>query len=218
MSRLEALARKTPPRVQRVLRQLRDKYIGRPIVVPPSSEPTATPASPPAPAPTPREEQPNWELRSQAELVDHIEQHYHAGLRRDLPTLVDAARRLEREQASHPRVPGGLADVLATLSDELESHMRKEETVLFPVLRTGARGGSDDMPVDMPIRMMERDHDNHADALAKIRDLTSDLLPPPDAPAAWSDLYARLETLESELRQHIYLENNVLFARALGGR
>ena len=41
---------------------------------------------------------------------------------------------------------------------------------------------------------------------------------PADASAAWIDLYARLTALETELRQHIYLEDNILFARAVGPR
>ena len=223
LSRLEALARKAPPRAQVLLRRLRDVYR---IYRPPATTPAVSPAvsvtppseAPLAPPPIERASEPNWELRSQDELVDHIEQHYHAGLRRDLPRLVQAARQIEREHASDPRVPAGLADVLATLSDELESHMLKEETMLFPVIRTGTRGGSRDMPIDMPIRMMEREHDSHGAALEQIRELTGDLRPPPEASAAWVALYDGLEALETDLRQHIYLENNVLFLRALGGR
>lgn len=182
---------------------------------------TATPAArPPAPAapevvPEPVvERKPNWELRTQAEIVDHIESHYHAGLRRDLPRLVEAARRIQREHAGHTAAPRGLADELASLASELESHMLKEETVLFPMLRTGARGGQ----LDMPIRMMVRDHDGHAEGLERIRQCTSDLTAPADASAAWVDLYTELVTLEIDLRQHIYLENNILFARASGDR
>jgi regulator of cell morphogenesis and NO signaling len=155
----------------------------------------------------------NWELRSQAEIVDHIETHYHAGLRHDLPKLIERARRIEREQAGHAQVPVGLTELLEKFEGELEAHMQKEERILFPTLRTGSRGG----PIDMPIRMMEREHDDHADELAQIRRLTHGLTAPPDAPPGWAALYSALATLEADLHQHIYLENNVLFARARGG-
>ena len=171
-----------------------------------------TPASAPAPAP----QQPktvNWELRSQADIVDHIEQHYHAGLRRDLPALVEGARGIEREHAGHAAVPRGLAALLDDFAAELEAHMLKEERVLFPMLRTGSRGG----PIDMPIRMMEREHEAHDEQLERLRGLTHGFSAPADASLAWQQLYARLAALETELRQHIYLENNVLFARAAGG-
>jgi len=155
--------------------------------------------------------QASWELRSQAELADHIERHYHAALRRDLPPLIEAARRVERVHAKHPAVPSGLTDVLAAFASEMESHMRKEETILFPMLRRGARGEG----VYMPVRVMEREHDSHAESLVKIRELTDDLRLPPEACATWTALYAGLQTLETELVQHIHLENNILFMRAV---
>ncbi len=168
----------------------------QPAEAPPPVVAAEPPPAPPAPKPI------NWELRSQAEIVDHIEQHYHAGLRRDLPVLVAEARRLGRAE---------LAALLEEFENELEAHMMKEERVLFPELRGGKRGG----PIDMPIRMMEREHESHDEQLGRIRTLTNDYEAPADA--ALASLYARLATLETDLRQHIYLENNVLFARAVGG-
>ena len=155
-----------------------------------------------------------WELRSQGELVQHLEHHYHAGVRRDLPMLVELARRVEHDRASHHAVPVGLADLLAGFAAELDVHMSKEETVVFPMLRGGARGGA----LDMPIRMMERDHDGHTERLERIREATGYLQAPPDAGPTWKALYAGLAALEMELREHIYLEDAVLFARAIGER
>lgn len=171
---------------------------------------TPAPPPPPAPAPPPpaRETKPRWELRSQAELVDYIEHHHHAGLRRDLPRLVDAARKLERAHAGHPDAPAGLSDILAELLGELDGHMHKEETVLFPLLRTGSRGGE----LDMPIRMMERDHEGHADHLDRIREITKGLQAPDPA---WAALYAELAALDEGLREHVHLEDGILFARAV---
>lgn len=212
-SKLEDLARKAkarmPSAARGVLQRFEDVYRARRSQTPPA-EPVTQPAAEPA-APAPRTV--SWELRSQAELVEHIEQHYHAGLRRDLPTLIDAARRVEREHPDHPHAPIGLAGLLESFASDLESHMLKEERMLFPTLRTGARGGS----VGMPIRMMEREHDGHSDELDNIRQLTHDLIAPADASPAWNELYTGLTQLEADLRQHIYLENNILFARAIGG-
>lgn len=155
----------------------------------------------------------NWELRSQAEIVDHIIGHYHEGLRRDLPLLIEASRGVVRDNKGHAENPRELPDLLETLANELESHMLKEERVLFPQLRTGQRGGS----VDMPIRMMEREHEGHDESLSHIRGATRELTAPADASDAWRTLYADIRALETALREHIYLENNVLFARAMGG-
>lgn len=178
----------------------------------------STPSAVPRPsseyaAAAPVERARNWEMSSQAELVEHIVSHHHEGLRRELPALVDAARQLERAEAEHPAVPRGLADTLAELAAELEAHMLSEEDSLFPLLRADTRRG----PIAMQIRMMERDHDGHAASLRHVREQTANLTAPDSASAEWTDLYARLATLEAELREHIHLEDAILFARASGG-
>ncbi len=155
----------------------------------------------------------SWDSRTQAELADHIEAHYHAALRRDLPTLIEAARKVERVHREKPAVPAGLADVLVAFFAEMETHMLKEERVLFPMLRRGGHGQA----VYMPVRVLENEHDSHRDMLQRIRELTGDLVTPPHGCATWRALYAGLATLEEELMQHIHLENNVLFARAIRG-
>lgn len=153
---------------------------------------------------------PRWDDRPLTELADHIEHHYHAALRRDLPPLIEAARKVERVHASRPAVPSGLAAELSTFLAEMQSHMGKEENILFPMIRRGARGEA----VYMPVRVMESEHDGHRQHLAKLRELTHDLALPPEACSTWKALYHGLETLEADLMQHIHLENNILFMRA----
>ena len=46
-------------------------------------------------------------------------------------------------------------------------------------------------------------------------ELTSNYTTPPAACATWHALYQALEDLELDLHQHIHLENNILFPRAL---
>ncbi len=152
----------------------------------------------------------SWDTRPQAELADHIQAHYHDRLRRDFPPLIEAARKVERVHADKPAVPAGLTDVLEAFWSEMQTHMMKEERVLFPMLRQGVRG----QHVAMPIRVMEQEHDGHAEHLARIRELTGGMQPPARACATWRALYHGLETTEAELMEHIHLENNILFARA----
>ena len=154
---------------------------------------------------------PSWESRSQTELADHIESHYHAALRRDLPPLIQAAYKVERVHAQKPSVPTGLGDVLAEFFAEMQQHMAKEEQILFPMIRRGACGEA----VYMPVLVMEDEHESHAIQLARIRTLTDDLRLPAHACATWTALYHGLEHVEAELMQHIHLENNILFSRAI---
>jgi regulator of cell morphogenesis and NO signaling len=155
----------------------------------------------------------HWDQLTQRELADQIESHYHAALRRDVPPLVEAARKVERVHARKPAVPAGLADTLAEFLADMEAHMQKEENILFPMIRRGVPGEA----VYMPIRVMEREHESHAEHLARIRRLTCDLRLPAYACATWTALYRGLEAMEAELFEHIHLENNILFSRAIRG-
>jgi regulator of cell morphogenesis and NO signaling len=154
-----------------------------------------------------------WSSRSLADIATHIEAHYHAALRRDVPVLVEAARKVERVHAAKPGVPAGLAETLSMFWDEMVSHMHKEERVLFPMLRSGAQGNR----VAPPISVMMAEHDEHAVSLERIRTLTNHMQAPEHACATWRALYEGLKNLETELMMHIHLENHVLFARALRG-
>lgn len=154
-----------------------------------------------------------WESRPLADLADHIEERFHAALRRDVPPLIEAARKVERVHAAKPAVPAGLTEHLSRFWTELQAHMNKEESILFPLIRRGDRGQS----AYMPVRVMQHEHDSHAGDLTKIRELTGDLAPPPHACATWRALYDGLAHLEAELMEHIHLENNILFLRAVRG-
>ncbi len=164
-------------------------------------------ATPPAAA-----DEARWTERPVAELVDHILLRYHAPLRGDVATLVTLAGKVERVHAAKAACPHGLAQHLAQVAEALESHLAKEEKILFPMIQ----GGHGAM-ARMPVNVMMQEHDDHGEALRRTRQLTGDLALPPEACNSWRALYAGLERLERELMEHIHLENNVLFPRVLNG-
>ncbi|HUM11403.1 MAG TPA: iron-sulfur cluster repair protein YtfE [Myxococcaceae bacterium] len=153
-----------------------------------------------------------WLDRPLTELVQHILERYHAPLRPELGRLLALARRVERVHAGKPGCPVGLAAHLETVRAFVEEHLAKEEQVLFPLFLAG-RGRQ----ASMPVQVMLREHEEHGDALRRIRELTNDLRLPPEACATWRELYRSLGALAVELMEHIHLENNILFARALAG-
>ncbi len=69
--------------------------------------------------------------------------------------------------------------------------------------------------VEQPITRMMMDHDQAGEELRELRNLTNNYTPPPAACTTWRALYRALEDLELDLHQHIHLENNILFPRAL---
>ncbi len=139
-------------------------------------------------------------------LIDHILVRYHDRHREQLPELIRLARRVEQVHGDRADCPKALADHLVDMQQELESHMMKEEQVLFPVLRRAS-------PAKMmaPISMMRFEHDQHGEALEEMERLTQDITAPQDACNTWRALYAGLAQLREDLMQHIHLENNVLF-------
>jgi regulator of cell morphogenesis and NO signaling len=141
-------------------------------------------------------------------LIDLIETRYHATHRRELPELVRLARRVEAVHGDKPDAPRGLADLLATMSAELENHMQKEEQVLFPLMR---RGGHP--MIGHPIGMMRHEHDGHGEHLRALEALTGGGVPPAEACNTWRALYAGTRKLAEDVMEHIHLENNILFPR-----
>ena len=140
-------------------------------------------------------------------LIDYLLSHYHADHRRQLPELVRLARRVESVHASSPQCPCGLADRLEGLWQELESHMRKEELLLFPLLRQGSFAQA-----AAPVALMRYEHEQHAAALEGMRQLTGGFVPPPEACHSWRTLYEGLAAFGTDLEEHMRLENQVLFA------
>jgi len=158
------------------------------------------------------QEQVRWDRRSLEDLIQHILDRYHAPLKTEIPRLVDLARRVEDAHRDRPDRPAGLADLLEEVRTSVESHLAKEEQVLFPLILAG-RGPM----AHMPVQVMIKEHEDHGQNLGRIRELTNDLRIPDDACASWRELYRSLAELEFDLMEHINLENNVLFPRALGG-
>jgi regulator of cell morphogenesis and NO signaling len=152
----------------------------------------------------------DWRQAPKAELIAYLLTRFHAVHRQQLPELVRLAARVEQVHGGREDCPQGLTELLIDMQQELESHMQKEEQVLFPMIERGAgpmAGG--------PISVMRFEHDQHGDALARVIELTNDMQPPPNACNTWRALYRGLDELRVDLMQHIHLENNLLFPRAL---
>ena len=142
------------------------------------------------------------------DLIQHIVDRYHQVHRRQLPELRALAQRVESVHADKPAVPKGLSDVLAHLQAELESHMQKEEQILFPLMRAGGNP-----MIVHPIAMMRHEHDEAGEDLKAIAALTNELTLPAEACNTWRALYAGLAQFAEDLTEHIHIENNILFPK-----
>lgn len=141
-------------------------------------------------------------------LIDHIVTRFH---RPHLEELADAIVLAERVEATHKAsddCPLGLADLLARLAEDLEIHQHKEEAVVFPLL---LRGGG--RTLAMPMARMLSEHDGLNRDLATLARLTAGFTPPAQACTTWRLLYGLCAKLDADLREHLRLENDVLFPR-----
>lgn len=156
---------------------------------------------------------------SLTELADHIERTHHDYLRSELPRLDKLTAKVADVHGGHdPRLKEVRQEFLQ-LARELSLHTMKEEQVLFPLIRQLA--SSDSLPafhcgsIANPIRQMEREHDDAGEALAKLRTLTDDYTPPPEACNTYRAMLDALHELERDMHIHVHKENSVLFPRAL---
>ena len=151
-----------------------------------------------------------WNERALPELIDHLLSSFHEAHRAEVPRLIAMAQKVESVHGEKETCPKGLAAHLEFMHQELESHMQKEEEVLFPLIRSG-RGAM----AAMPVQVMEQEHQDHGQNLARLREFAHDFQAPEEACGTWRALYLGLAELERDLMNHIHLENNILFPRAL---
>lgn len=157
------------------------------------------------------------------ELIAHILETHHVFTRQEIARL-DAllAKVCGVHGANHPELLRVQA-LFQELARDLTPHMLKEEQILFPyILRLEeAANGGQPAPrppfgtVRNPVRMMMLEHDTAGELLRRIRRTSRDFNAPPDACISYQTLYGALAAFEADLHQHIHLENNLLFPRAV---
>ena len=157
------------------------------------------------------------------ELTDYIIKRHHGYARKELAHLEELGRAVEDEHGErHPQL-SEVRRVLKLIHDDLMPHMMKEEIVLFPyiaeleahVVQGVGRRKPHFGSVCNPIGMMSTEHQRVAGLLGKLRAATGDYQVPSDACLKYSSYYAGLADLERDLHQHIHLENNLLFVKAV---
>jgi regulator of cell morphogenesis and NO signaling len=157
------------------------------------------------------------------QLITHIVDTHHVFTKSEMDRLqLLADKVLAAHGGNHPELVH-LDELLTRLCADLKPHMFKEEHVLFPYIFALAKAADQQgaVPfapfgtVNNPIRMMMREHDTAGEILRELRKLTFDYKVPADACISYQTLYQALENFEKDLHQHIHLENNILFPKAL---
>ncbi|WP_420152122.1 iron-sulfur cluster repair di-iron protein [Siphonobacter sp.] len=157
-------------------------------------------------------------------LADYIVQNHHQYVAEVVPTITAL---LNKVIAAHGPQHPELVTVQAAfqrVGDELTVHMMKEERILFPAIRQLTQVQKADHPAPFtfpfgsianPIQMMEVEHTDAGDDLETIRSVTNNFTVPADGCYSFQLLYQQLEAFETDLHQHVHLENNILFPKAI---
>lgn len=163
------------------------------------------------------------EQKSASELIQYIIDKHHVFTRTELTRLSALAEKVAGKHGdNHPELRE-IRDAFGILANDLMTHMAKEEMVLFPYIERLDIAARKSLPVPFapfgsvnnPIRMMCTEHEEAGNILRKMRALSEDYTVPADACPSFRALYFGLNEIELDLHQHIHLENNVLFHRAV---
>ena len=160
---------------------------------------------------------------SLTDLVAHINGTHHVFVREECPRIQELAAKVVSKHAdNHPELRQ-VQKIFGALASELSVHLMKEEQILFPFvvrLEESVLAGEPAPPaifgtVVNPIGMMMREHDGAGEALRALRSVTNEYTAPEDACTTYRTFYQALQGFEADLHQHIHLENNVMFPRAV---
>ena len=165
----------------------------------------------------------DWQREPLSELIAHINGTHHTFVRQEIVRLTPLMEKVcGKHGPNHPELLH-IQAIFRGLAQELTSHMMKEEMVLFPYVARMEEAVIEGEPVlpppfgtvADPVAMMEHEHDSAGDAVRAMRSSSNDYVAPEGACASYQTLYRGLKEFEADLHQHIHLENNILFPRAL---
>jgi regulator of cell morphogenesis and NO signaling len=165
----------------------------------------------------------DWSREPLSELIAHIRNTHHKYTRDETARLTALLNKVcSVHGKNHPEL-FEIQSTFGALAQELTTHLMKEEMVLFPYIERMEEAVIQKEPVILapfgtvknPVTMMEHEHDSAGNALRDLRRASRDYSAPADACVSYLTLYKALSAFEADLHQHIHLENNILFPRAI---
>jgi regulator of cell morphogenesis and NO signaling len=165
----------------------------------------------------------NWASAPLVDLTRHIRDRHHRYVREAIARVQPL---LDKVEAKHGKSHSEIADIRRLFTEvgrEMIMHMQKEEQILFPyidALEKATNAHSSVEPpffqtVRNPIHAMMKEHDAAGELVKQIRKASSEYTAPADACTSYKAVYQDLRQFEADLHQHVHLENNILFPRAV---
>jgi regulator of cell morphogenesis and NO signaling len=173
---------------------------------------------------SPAETELDWvKTASLNRLIEYIVEKHHTYTRDEIKNLSPLMAKVAGKHGEHHTELYVLEELFGELCSDLAPHLLKEEQVLFPYIselenfkvKNGKVPVSCFGTVRNPVGMMMREHDTAGEILRSMREVSRDYEIPEGACPSYTALLTRLEAFEKDLHQHIHLENNILFPKAI---
>ena len=151
-------------------------------------------------------------------LADYVVNVHHGYVKSNSPLLLELSEKVAAHHGANNPMLITVRNKTYEVLQELTTHMKKEEQILFPMIKQQENNSGTSAkpePLKNIISVMERDHDIAGEITREIRHLTNDYTPPANACNSISLLFHKLEEFENDLLQHVHLENNILFPKAI---
>ena len=162
----------------------------------------------------------NWKLDF---LIDHIINVHHQYVEENIPLLIQYAAKVAKVHGGERKELLKIQQLFTEVAQELSAHLKKEELILFPFIKKLVKAEKEGTPapepnfgkIDNPIEMMEAEHDEAGAIFKEISHLSDNYTCPDWACNTYRAFYSKLEEFENDLHQHVHLENNILFPKAI---
>jgi regulator of cell morphogenesis and NO signaling len=156
-------------------------------------------------------------------LMTYIVERHHNFTRQEMERLSALLEKVCSVHGGHHPELLEVKRLFQELCHELTPHMCKEEQILFPYIKAMEAAAPPQRAlspppfgtVRQPVRMMSLEHEKAGDILQRLRAATAEYTVPADGCISYQTLYQALAAFETDLHQHIHLENNILFPRAV---
>lgn len=165
----------------------------------------------------------SFETNSLSELIKYIQEKHHLFTKNELSRLMVYLEKIaDKHGTRHPELVR-ILQLFGLLKIELLNHLAIEDEELFPQIiqlelfsiTAGSLITTNTDSFENNFKSLEQDHNKAGEFLSEIRDLTRNYCAPADACTTYKLAFASIEAFERDLHQHIHLENNILFPRAM---
>ncbi|MFN8209953.1 MAG: iron-sulfur cluster repair di-iron protein [Bacteroidales bacterium] len=159
----------------------------------------------------------NYREWAPAFLCDYIVNTHHTYIYRTLPNLVFFTEKIANVHGQRHLELIEIASIVKKLNDELLSHLRNEEEILFPAIKSISTAFSKEAAatIKSEISRMNGEHEFAGESMDRINGMTRGYKVPDDGCDTYRVSFRLLEQFEKDLHIHVHLENNILFKKAL---